>query len=1141
MGKRIAEAEEEQRDAKRPKTQNNGQAIVPATDIWSARQLQTLLSFSQDAVQQLRNGIQSFKGFLELILYSDDPNRPAKINILNDYLDVFKARADKDSSVEYLPDFMQAWNYAHQTNNDYLATSITSILALLLKTLATLIDSREHGVLLCRTLLKPAQLKLISRGVSAPKTKEHIISPCLRILTEIVSFDGGVMAKSLYSKREWSFESKIMARNLGLSKGEEDRRRPSVRSNAVRYLLANFRYQDEGAKMDILRHGHILKALFDHLKDDLVEVLQDVFKVIETHILRDDAIPRATKSHAMGERSLSGILAALRTQSNSEIVDLAPQVDGEVSAAAKGKAAIFSFLRLVCTTPSLGILRTCGWYPPGSEKHTRDETEEPEADIALDLGLDSVDWYDRYHSQVPVRNTILSGFIQGLRPHGNAEERALLLAIFEAGPELVADYFFTKADKFPFDPKLTNTWIGYASFLFSAVEIPFPQYFGPTNGFVGCPPPVTIAIENILPFPLSQKVLVRCLNQSSSLITFFTIRILVVAFSKLRKVLQAFDKAATEANTLWREASTRLLLEFNERCPPMKDVVATFRKTSDDNILQKEAVSRLLSLYYQVTPQFALGEKFDVSTSLTSALSRIEIMDITDEQYSIRLIELEHLLVIAQCSSGMRWWHKQGSLKFSPFVTLLRLCAQMPKDQAIKKEFLKLIDSVVSEHDSLQFKTEKSSVEALIASLSPTTSWQADNATYTFLDECFGRVVRKPVKYLDDLETFSGGPAQDHTVSLLLIVCLEQAPFASNLSPDDRSNVMTWLSLFIGLLKVIGESQSVLKYVESEIDLPSLSKDDAELHSILDSVVPSSAERTEQRGNNKSKEEHKAQTSPSIEFALPAPEKMNRPELTRWQQKDIEESVEDGDVASLVYCLSSHDSSIRLQALAAIRRLIPKIQESLHEEKDQLYILLGEIMETATNPQLLQPLAEQPLPYLTTAFANHAITVLLDPSHFMYPKVNKYLNKGPSWQIMKIASYWVDKTLLEMPEEDDKHWAEVEWVLEFCVDGTRSLQDALLLISRNTLEKILAISASPAAPKAVRDKIMQLIYRVAKAGGATSLLTRTAILAWLDIRKSMKDADLKSLEHVREAVFDNIEEARLSGWSKGSWNKNSLV
>lgn len=1157
MAKRTAELEgDSARDSKRPKTQAPPPAIV--TDIWSARELQNLVVFSQDAVQQLRNGIQSFKAFLETILYSqDDPNRPAKINILNEYLDIAKSKSERDDA-DYLPDFMQAWSYAAQTNNDYLQSSVSSILALLLKTLATLVDSRVYGILLCKTLLKHSQLRFISRGIAAPKHKEFIISPCLRILTEIVSFDGGIMAKQLYSKREFTFDSKIMARNLGLLKvgQEEDRRKPSVRSNAIRYLLANFKHQDEGAKTDILKHGHVTKALFDHLKEDPAEVFQEIFKVVETNILRDESISRSTKSYTMSERSLSGVLNALRAQAHLD-AGFEPEQTSDV---VKGKAIALAFLKTICTTPALGVLRASGWYPPGSDRHTKDEMEEPEDSVALDLGLDSIDWYDKYQSNVPVRNTILSGFLQSLRPHGSEEERQLLLSVFTSAPELMADYFFTKADKFPFDPKLTNTWIGYASFLFATVEVPFPAYFGANSGFAGCPPPVSIAIENILPLPLTQKVLSRCLNQSSDLITLFAVRILTVSFQKLQRVLSAFDSAASEGNELWREASTRLTSQFCMRSPPIKDVIATFRKISDENILQKEAVSRLLQLYYEVTPQSALEENFDVSSALASALSRVETMAPDNEHYALRSLELQHLLAIAQASPGMRWWHKQGSLRFSPFVTLLRLCARRPKGQATRKEFTDLLRSVIVENGILQQTTRQSPVEAFVASLSDApkllpagtaTAWEASDATYTFLDECLNRLVRKPIKYLDDLDALAQSlpvpdlsasqSSQGRLFSLLPIVCLEQASFLSKLALDDGENVKAWIARFLHALEIIGEDRMLVRGVKEKIGgLPTLSLTGLSLSLEAEAKSAEGTGKGDETATVHSKP-RLADLGPSILFSNPPIERQNHPGLHRWQQKDLDEALENGDVGDLVMCLSSQDGSIRLQALPAIRKLMVKVQESTHEEKDQIYVILGELAETANSPLLPVPVSQQPLPYIATVFFTHALSVLQDPSHFIYPKLNKYLNKSPSWSIPKLGSYWIDKTVLEIPEEDDKHWDEVEWVLNFLIDGTRTLHDVSLLLSRHTMEKILGLYASPSASKSVKEAVLKLLYRITAAGGATSLATRTGVLAWLDSREKLGDVDAASLATLKSRVSEGIDVRRVTAWSKGGFAPSTEV
>lgn len=66
--------------------------------------------------------------------------------------------------------------------------------------------------------------------------------------------------------------------------------------------------------------------------------------------------------------------------------------------------------------------------------------------------------------------------------------------------------------------------------------------------------------------------------------------------------------------------------------------------------------------------------------------------------------------------------------------------------------------------------------------------------------------------------------------------------------------------------------------------------------------------------------------------------------------------------------------------------------------------------------------------------------VLTDPLHKMYGKVNKFLQKRPSWEIGKIPSYWIDKILLNEPEYDDGYVDEITWLLDLFVGGLRTAQ-----------------------------------------------------------------------------------------------------
>ena len=220
MSKRVRDKEEAYPIPKRPKTDQHRQAPV-AEEIHFARQLQQLLTFRQDGIQQLRNGIASFKAFLESILYhKDEDDRPRQLSILREYLDSQKPPDIKDSERPFLGQIWQAWSYANENNNDHLVSSISALFTLLLRTLSSLLDFRDHGLLLCRTVLQHQHLRLVKRCIEAPKHQDFLISPCLRLLIEVTSFDGGVLAREVYKRREQTFDASTLRRNLGLFKTE---------------------------------------------------------------------------------------------------------------------------------------------------------------------------------------------------------------------------------------------------------------------------------------------------------------------------------------------------------------------------------------------------------------------------------------------------------------------------------------------------------------------------------------------------------------------------------------------------------------------------------------------------------------------------------------------------------------------------------------------------------------------------------------------------------------------------------------------------------------------------------------------------------------------------------------------------------
>ena len=604
--------------------------------------------------------IQEFKSFLDSITYSEESEpRLTKKAILLDYLKSQVAHDDEDNSA-FLTDIIQTWHFSAQANNESLFSAVVAVLALLLKTISSFVEFRRYGNLLGRTLLQKEQIKLIDRGLSAKKPKEHVVSPCLRLMTEIVSFDGGNTAKNLYLHRDVTFKHLDVFLSMRKhSGGTADDRKPSVRNNALRYLFANLRLQDQVTKMEILAQGRIFRAVLQDIREDSPTTVQGILDTLKKEIVENNAISPLSKSRLFTDSTLRRLATLYSYHEDDQIFDGSINVEDSVHA----------FLLQICTNVEFGVLIAPN--PPRMES-AKDNLDAGESqDIILNP--------ESYQRLKPIRNRTLSSFLQALRPYANTHQHDLALAIFQAAPELIADYFH-KQKIFSFEPKLTATWIGYSRLLMSTVQLPIPKECLQidTNGTLTTSP-IAVLLESILPQPFTKKVLTRCLNQSASLITFFSIKILVLAFEKLGTALKTLKSANQEQQEKsarqGEQAASALIAAFCKRCPDMKHAIAVFRSCGREKVMLREAITRLLALYYEILPQAALDNRFDISVALSVALQGHKLGTRGLEGPGLQSLELGHLLNIAQRSPDMNWWHRMG--RFSLVVqrsALLTTC-----------------------------------------------------------------------------------------------------------------------------------------------------------------------------------------------------------------------------------------------------------------------------------------------------------------------------------------------------------------------------------------------------------------------------------------------------------------------------------
>jgi nucleolar pre-ribosomal-associated protein 1 len=1071
--------------------------------------------------------IQSFKAFLDSFSTIESDNAGRHL-ILKEYLESQKPTDEGEKTAVYLTDIMQSWSFASQSNDESLLSAVPAVLALLLRTLSCILELSEYGLRLGRTLLQKRQQELIARGITANKTKEFVISPSLRLLRELTALDGGALAKQVFRARDQVFKN--LARNLNLRfTGEalEDRRKPSVRTNAVRFVLACIKFLPAEAKRELLDQRDLVAGLTRDIKDDPPFIIREILESLKVYVLQDEALPRDTKTKVVNATSLGRIALLYRYD----------QPDEEVSAAKKSVDTVaHEFLVLACTSHDLGVLNCqAGFYPRGVDP---DDTHDLDAEHDyVDLGLDSIEWMDRFTEKVPVRNTILSNFIQTLRPWSSTKQSELLLAILKSAPELIADYFFGKKS-FLFDPKLTATWIGYSAFLFSALQLPVPKFFGHQEKYARLPPPTAVVLESLLPQPLNQKVLTRCLNQSHNLITFFAVRLLCVSLSKLQDVLKMYHEASSGPSSVWAQAAERLTDEYCQRCPSIKDVISAFRNIPRTDCLQREATTKLLVLYYETVPRIALDANFDVAGSLAQALKSIDESNQTPEDRAMRAMELENLFQFANFSPGMRWFSKVEGLKASPFMAVLKLLAEAPADLPLLK-LRAVVELIVKENQIFQVQTSITALDSFILTLKALTGSPAAGAIHEFIDDCVSRVASKSVKYLLTLEEIRveahGSDDDKSPLSLLTLAVLEQWPFIIKSVDSTVLNEMAeFIATYLAASVQIKEDKKTLRIVTQKLaegtPEPSARKIIGHSRKLVDTVsIPepktsTAAQPMEISESDFPFENDKAQILASM-AEKPNIQSEDHSSLVKWATKEVEEVIEEGHAAALVMLLSSEHLSVRKEAATNISKFSAKLKSSAFEAKEQIWLLLSEVVETAR-----KVIDSEPLPTIIPSFASHAISVLNDPLHCLYPKINKFLSQGAAWEHDKVPLMY--KIMDDAPSLDDAHYLEIAWLLNYMLAGLRTPADMAIYRKRRVFEKFLSLYNNPYLASGLRDKILRILFRATMIeGGSTTLITRFSTMTWLQAQVALGGG--VPLKVLMQKILESCDHTRVDKWSRG--------
>jgi nucleolar pre-ribosomal-associated protein 1 len=447
---------------------------------------------------------------------------------------------------------------------------------------------------------------------------------------------------------------------------------------------------------------------------------------------------------------------------------------------------------------------------------------------------------------------------------------------------------------------------------------------------------------------------------------------------------------------------------------------------------------------------------------------------------------------------------------------------------------------VVEENQILQNQTTISALDTFILRLRELDDSAHSSATYTFLDDCVSRCAAKPVKYIFALEEICAeihkSEGIQSAVSLLSLAIIEQWPFMVKSAQDVAlKETATFIARYLAASIKIHEDKRVIKNLIQKLAAETPENSAArhtldQTRKLVDSIEVPDAKKIPLRFTAKPETNTISEIEKSKILSSLNPESGNEVEdhnaLTKWTTKEVDEIIEGGYATSLITLLSSNILSIRKEAATNISKFAAKLKESSFDEKDQIWLLLSELVETAK-----QVIDQEPLSTFISAFASHALSVLNDPLHCMYPKINKFLTSGPIWPLDKIPLMF--KILDESPSLDDAHYMEMGWLLAYMHVGLRTQADMAIYRKRHVFEKLFSIYNSTYLAPGLRDKILKIIFRaISIEGGSTTLITRFSAMTWLQAQVSL-GAGIP-LKVLMETMLESCDQQRVRNWSKGA-------
>ena len=229
--------------------------------------------------------------------------------------------------------------------------------------------------------------------------------------------------------------------------------------------------------------------------------------------------------------------------------------------------------------------------------------------------------------------------------------------------------------------------------------------------------------------------------------------------------------------------------------------------------------------------------------------------------------------------------------------------------------------------------------DGLLTSLKASKKWSPSPNTYAFIDNCMGRAVRQPVRYLDLSALTLGGDAESSSHGIFVACIAEQWPFVVKIDDSDtQKNIAEWIARFFSALGVDEEDASLSKTAMTRNGM--IEATEGVAGSILEKAFkkqskhPVKLEFSEvphalQTGGDTEMDDAEEKPSEIVledMFGMPASSPHSIQGLDRWDGAGLESAISSGRVGRLLQCVTSEEEEIRRQAALILGQLMAIVE-----------------------------------------------------------------------------------------------------------------------------------------------------------------------------------------------------------------------